>query len=78
MADAVSGIISGQPAYQPQQVPPVKTEAKEATPQPKGDTVTISAQGKQAVLLRTDGSTQAEEVKESPIEKATEALAGKK
>jgi len=78
MASPVSGIGSGQPVQQPQQVTPPRPEAAVASPQPKGDVVTISAQGKQTVQLRAAGSTPGEEAKESPIAKAIEAQAGKK
>ena len=82
MATAITGVGSGQPAYQPQQVTAPKQAPKEApkkaAPQHKSDVVTISAQGKQAVQLRAAGSTPGEEAKESPIEKSTEAQIGKK
>ena len=78
MATAIAGVGSGQPVYQPQQVTAPKQAQKEAAPQQKGDVVTISAQGKQAVQLRAAGSTPGEEAKESPLEKATEAQVGKK
>jgi hypothetical protein len=75
MATAISGVGSVKP---PQDVVPAKPKVKEAAPKPKGDVVTISAKGKQAVQLRTAGSTSAEEAKEPPIAKAVEAQAGKK
>ena len=78
MTNAISGVVSGQQAYQPQQVASPKPESNGAVPQSKADVVTISAQGKQTVQLRTDGSSPAEEAKESPLEKAAEAQAGKK
>lgn len=76
MTDAISNVISGQPAYQPQQATPAKPEVSGATPQPKPDTVTISAQGKQ-VAYSTPYSP-AEEAKESAPQKAVEASQGKK
>jgi hypothetical protein len=78
MTNAISEIIAGPATIQPQQVPPAQSGTKKSTPQPKADTVTISAQGKQAVQLRTAGSTPSEELKESPIEKAVESNQGKK
>jgi hypothetical protein len=77
MADAISGIISGIPAYQPQQAAPAQPETKEAVPQPKSDIVTISAQGKQATQQSAQYSP-AEEQKESYTQKAKETQAGKK
>ena len=78
MSNVISGVASGQPTYQPPQVASPQPKAAEASTQPKGDVVTISAKGKQSVQLRTGDYTPAEEAKESPIEKATEAQAGKK
>ena len=78
MANAISGLAPVQQAYQPQPVAPPKPKAAEATTQPKADTVTISAQGKQAVQLRTGDFTPTEEANESPIAKANETQAGKK
>jgi hypothetical protein len=78
MANSISGIVSVQPVHQPQQVASPKPEPKVAAQQPKADVVTISGPGKQAVQLRTAGSTPAEELQESPIAKAVEAQAGKK
>jgi len=73
-----SGIVSGQSVYQPHQAVPPKPAPAVAAPQHKGDVVTISAQGKQAVQLITAGYSPAEEAQESPIEKAIEAQQGKK
>jgi len=78
MANTITGVGSGQPVYQPQKVTAPKQAPREAVPQQKGDVVTISAQGKQAVQLRAAGSTPGEEAKESSLAKATEAQAGKK
>lgn len=78
MANTIAGVGSGQPVYQPQQVTSPKQAPKEAAPQPKGDAVTISSRGRQAVQLIASGSTPSEEAKESPVAKAVEAQAGKK
>jgi hypothetical protein len=48
MATAIIGIGAVQPAYQIPKVAVTKPATKVSTPQPKGDTVTISAQGKYA------------------------------
>jgi hypothetical protein len=50
MADtnAISSVISGVPAVRPQHIASHKQIQKKAAPQPKNDTVTISAQGMQA------------------------------
>lgn len=78
MADTISRIVSTQPAPRPQPTAPVKPEVKAALPHPKGDTVTISPRGKQAVPLRTAGATPTEELNETPVEKGVEAAEGKK
>ena len=78
MANTIPGVGSGQPVYQPKQVTAPKQAPKDEAPKPKGDVVTISSKGKQAVQLLTAGSTPAEEVKESPVEKSTEVQTGKK
>jgi hypothetical protein len=78
MTDAISGIISGIPPQQTEQTPlPQKAETKESAPQPKGDTVTISARGKQAAQ-QTAQYSPAEESKESSTQRAKETQAGKK
>lgn len=78
MSNAISSIASSHAGNQPQQTAPAKPSVHQAAPQPKGVTVTISAQAKHAAVpLRTAGSTPAEELKESPIQKAVEANQGK-
>jgi hypothetical protein len=56
--------------------PPVQQQQQTKTPQktPTADTVTIS---KQAQQLANDGDTQAQEIRESGAEKATETLRSK-
>jgi hypothetical protein len=77
MADinAITSAISGQSVAQPQQPATPQPEAKGTTQQPKGDTVTISAQGKQAVQTPY---SPAEEQKEPAVQKARETQVGKK
>jgi hypothetical protein len=77
MTTAISGVAAGQ-FQQPQQVAFHAASSASTAPHSTADVVTISAQGKQTVQLRSDGSSPAEEVRESPIEKAVEAQAGKK
>jgi hypothetical protein len=48
MAGALAGIVTVQPAYQPQHGGTPKQAPKEAATHPRSDVVTISAQGKQA------------------------------
>jgi len=79
MASSISGVGSGQAANQrPQQVVPPKPKPKVAAPEPQKDVVTISAKSRQAMQLKTAGSTPAEEAKESPVEKTLETQVGKK
>jgi hypothetical protein len=78
MLNSISSIVPVQQAYQPQPVVSPKPKAAESITQPKADTVTISAQGKQAGQLRTGDYTPAEEAQESSIAKNAEAQAGKK
>jgi len=77
MADAISGVVPGQPAHQPQQVASPKPAPKKTAPQHKDDVVTISARGKQAVQKPVPYSPT-EEQKETPTKKAVETQAGKK
>jgi len=69
---SVSGISSSTaPVY----TPPVQQQAKAPEKAaPKTDTVTIS---KQAPQLASDGDTQAQEMRESGAEKASELVRGK-
>ena len=73
MSDAIASISSGQAIYQPKVVAPMKPEVREETPQPKGDTVTISAQGKQEAQKAMAGSSPTEEMQETTAQKASEA-----
>lgn len=75
MANAILSIIDGvSPVSQPQQIAPAKPEVRGA---PKGDTVTISAQARQAAQSETN-ATPTEETNETSTQKATEASQGKK
>ncbi len=74
MTNAISGVAGGQPVYQPQHTAAARPEPKA----PAGDAVTISSQGKQAVQLGSDGDTPAQEAMENSLQKAAEALGGKK
>ena len=69
MANSISGVASVQQAYQPQPAASPKPKAAEAAEQPKGDTVNISSQGKQAVQLRAGNSTPAEKLQEAKLVK---------
>jgi hypothetical protein len=77
MTNAISGSVSNQPAYQPQQVAAPHEETKGTAPQHKDDVVTISAQGKKAVQQPVPYSPT-EEMNESATQRALEAQAGKK
>jgi hypothetical protein len=77
MAIAISSIVSGQPAYQPQQAAVQQPAPQGSSPQLKDDIVTISAQGTQAVHQPALYSPT-EEKNESYAKKTTEAQAGKK
>ncbi len=77
MSDAISGIVSGQPAYQPQQVASQQPATQGAAPSSKDDIVTISSQGKQATQQPAPYSPT-EEKNESYAQKTAEAQAGKK
>jgi hypothetical protein len=77
MTNAISGLISSQSAYEPQQVASPQPETKGTAPQHKDDVVTISAQGKKAIQQPAQYSPT-EEMKESATQKAIEAQAGKK
>jgi len=72
---SVSGITSGSSVTASYTPPPAQLQqAKAPQKAPSADTVTIS---KQAQQLATDGDTQAQEVKESGAEKASETSRGK-
>lgn len=77
MADANSSIVSGQPAYRPQQVATQQLTTQGTSPQPKDDIVAISAQGRQAVQQPAPYSPT-EEKNESYTQKMIETQAGKK
>ena len=72
---SVSGVSSSNASAIYSYTPPVQQQAK--APQksvPTTDTVTIS---KQAQQLASDGDTQAQEMRESGAEKASELVKGK-
>jgi hypothetical protein len=77
MSDAISGIVSGQPAYQPQQAASQQPAVPGSAPSSKDDIVTISAQGKQATQQPAPYSPT-EEKNESNAQKVAEAQAGRK
>ena len=79
MGIEISGINSDQQLYKVHQVRRSENHTRQTAPQYKqNDIVTISAEGKQMIPLRTDGSTPTEEAKESPLQRDIEGQAGKK